>query len=286
MTSGQAQAPSLVIGANGCLGAAVRRVLAARGVPALASGRDPASSIFVDLEASPETWRLPPAEAGGVAFLLAARTNTAACESDPEAAWRVNVQATLELARRLAGQGYFLVFASSSQVFDGERLLPSPDDAPNPVTVYGRHKAEIEARLRAEFPGQAAILRLAKVLDGAGGLVPRWVESLSRGQSVSAFDDMRMAPVTVAEAGEALVDAGHRPGIHHFSAARDMTYYEAACLGARVLGADPSLVQAVACAGRGLFAPAHTCLRMDGAAPDPAAAVVFAFKQAQALVAA
>lgn len=264
----------LVIGAGGCLG---RAVVAQLGAAALVSSRDPAAPVFVDLEAASGSWRLPAAPEGAAALLLAARTDTGACEREPEAARCINVTATLELARRLVELGYFLVFPSSSQVFDGTRPQPAVGDPASPATVYGKHKAEVETGLLARHPAQAAVVRLGKVLDGTNGLIQRWAAALLRGEAVEAFSDMRMAPVTEAAAAAALLDAAGHPGIHHFSAARDLSYEQAARLGASVLGADPGLVCGVSCAGRGLFAPRHTALAMTASAPDPETAVSRAF---------
>lgn len=277
--SGMPHALVLVAGAGGCLGRAVFSSPIAARASLVATCRNSSAPIYVDLESEPASWRLPEAGDGGAALLLAAETSTAACEADPERARRVNVAATLALARQLAARGFFLVFPSTSQVFDGTRPLPAPGDAPSPITVYGQHKAEVERALLVEHPTGVAILRITKVLDANNGLIRRWTENLLRGEAVNAFGDMRMAPVSEADAAQALLTLAleRTPGLFHLSASRDITYADAARTGAEVLGVDVSLVRAELCAGRGLFAPAHTALAMAGRAVDPEAAVRRAF---------
>ncbi|MCM0754516.1 sugar nucleotide-binding protein [Desulfovibrio aminophilus] len=272
---------TLLVGAEGCLGHAV--IAAAAGEDGLtATSREDSGPYYVNLETPPGSWRLPDPGPGGAALILAALTDTAACEADPARARRLNLEATLTLARLLAGRGFFVVFPSTSQVFDGSAPMPAPGDPTNPVTVYGGLKAETEAALLRELPGGAAVLRITKVLDGGNGLIRRWTSDLLAGQPVEAFEDMRMAPVSEAEAARALLGAARdrAPGVFHLSAARDITYFEAARIGAEALGADPALVRPVSCAGRGLFAPAHTALAMSGPAPAPEVVVRRAFELA------
>lgn len=271
---------ALVVGAGGCLGRAVRAELAGSGWPVSVSSREVGAPVFVDLEAPADSWRLP--EGGGAAFLLAALTDTAACEADPARARRLNLEAPRELARMLAARGFFVVFPSTSQVFDGSASLPGPDAPTNPVTVYGGLKAEAEAVILGDSPRSAAVLRISKVLDAGNGLIRRWVGDLLAGRTVEAFSDMVMAPVSEIDAARTMLGLARArtPGRFHLSAARDMSYFEAARLGAAVLGADPGLVRPVSGAGRGLFLPAHAALGASDPAPEPEEVVRRAFELA------
>jgi len=72
-----------------------------------------------------------------VVFNCAAFHNVDVCESEPEQAWRVNVEAVRQLTRR----GVPLVYLSTNYVFDGRREQPySEDDTPNPRSVYALTK--------------------------------------------------------------------------------------------------------------------------------------------------
>ena len=76
----------------------------------------------------------------------AAYTNVDGAESDEEAARIVNVEAPKELAEAARRKGATLVHISTDYVFDGMSYLPyTEDDAPAPVSVYGRTKYEGEA---------------------------------------------------------------------------------------------------------------------------------------------
>jgi len=270
----------LIVGAGGCLGQAVRTRLVDSGLPVSVSSREDGATVFVDLEAPSDSWRLP--EGGGAAFLLAALTDTAACEADPTRARKLNLEAPCELARMLAARGFFVVFPSTSQVFDGSVPLPGPEDRTTPSTVYGRLKAEAEAAIMEAAHGLAAVLRISKVLDGDNGLIRRWTGNLLERRPVEAFSDMVMAPVSETAAARAMLKLAQArtAGRFHLSAARDISYFEAARIGAEALGADPSLVLPVSGAGRGLFLPAHAALGASDPAPEPEEAVRRAFELA------
>ena len=75
----------------------------------------------------------------------AAYTNVDGAESDEEAARIVNVEAPKVLAEAARRKGATLVHISTDYVFDGKSYRPyTEDDAPAPVSVYGRTKLEGE----------------------------------------------------------------------------------------------------------------------------------------------
>jgi dTDP-4-dehydrorhamnose reductase len=242
-------ARTLVVGADGLIGAA----LAQRGDDVVGLTRRD-----LDLSAPPASW--PELPAVDVAFLCAAESRLEACERDPEGTRRVNVTATVELARRLRDRGAFIVFLSSNHVFDGREPHRRHDEAVCPVNAYGRQKAEAETRLN-----EGATLRLTKVLSDDAPLFARWRRALGRGEPIVAFDDMAVAPVELAVVVEALeaIARARVPGVYQLSGARDVTYHDLAVALAASLSAAPELVRRESARARGLpasFLPRHTTL--------------------------
>ena len=105
-----------------------------------------------------------------------------ACETDPEGTGRVNLDAPLELARRCAAQGALFVQYSSDYVFagDGEGLY-TEDDAPRPLSVYGRQKAGLE-KLVPDLCPRSLLLRVS------------WVYGLGGRTFMSRLPDLLSAP--------------------------------------------------------------------------------------------
>ena len=91
-----------------------------------------------------------------------------ACEKDPAGTGRINREAPLDLARRCAAQDALFIQYSSDYVFGGadDRLL-SESDAPHPISVYGRQKADLEELIPSACP-RSLILRVSW-LYGLGG---------------------------------------------------------------------------------------------------------------------
>jgi dTDP-4-dehydrorhamnose reductase len=261
----------LLVGGESEIGAAMHRHLAARGDAVITTTRRringsafPRRPLF-DLSDPLDGWEPPPGTRA--ACILAGVSRLAACAADPLGSAHLNVVQTLALAERLLERGIFVAFLSTNLVFDGSRPNTSVEAAAAPVSEYGKQKARAEAALRVRMDRGApvAILRLSKVLSPETALFSDWADTLSRGEPIRAFSDMRLAPVPAdiaCEAIVALLDA-RSPGVFQLSGPRDVSYAEAARDLARCIGADPVLVENARAALADLPAgatPRHTTL--------------------------
>jgi dTDP-4-dehydrorhamnose reductase len=98
----------------------------------------------------------------------AAHTAVDLAETEPERAFTINATAPGILAQAAVELGIPLIHYSTDYVFDG--LKPAPyteDDAPNPVSVYGRSKLAGEDAIR-QADGQHLILRTSWVYSAEG----------------------------------------------------------------------------------------------------------------------
>ena len=237
---------ALVVGGDSLVGSTLLAHYRRLGRAAAGTSRrtDPSGeSLPLDL-AAPDLARFDGAS-WPTAIVCAAITSMQACEADPELSWRVNVDGTLALMRRLAERGTHLVFVSSSQVFDGETPMPDESARTAPKNAYGRQKLAVEeAIVREGLP--AAILRVSKVLaDRPVGVFKGWYEALGRGEPVEAATNMALSPVMVADVAEAaqrLADEG-RTGIWHLGASDEIVYVDAARLMAELKGLPTELVR-------------------------------------------
>lgn len=275
---------ALVVGSNGLIGSALLSKLSASGFAAVGTTRRvPAASgtIPLDLSVTPVSWTIP---AGiSVAYLCAGVTKLDDCRKDPASSARINVDALGTLAERLAAQGTFVVFLSTSQVFSGTESHPSAETSPTPSTEYGRQKAAAEARV-LRLGKRAAVVRITKVSETLAPLFTRWEEALRRGEEIRPFSDMSAAPVPLSHVLDVLirVGEGRLSGITQVSADRDLSYADMAELVAQRVAASAALVRPVRARDSGLdleAVPAHTALdtsRLRGLGflvPDPAAGI-------------
>ena len=234
---------AIVAGSTGTIG----RALAARlrtegreviGVSRTAAARD---DIRLDLTSASSSW--PAWPTADVTYICVGCGGLEACERDPAGTRRVHVDAVAALARCAAEHGQFVVFLSSSHVFDGLRPVARVSDPYRPRTVYGRQKAEAELAV-LEQPG-TAVLRCSKIVGPGDARLTAWRTALLAGLPVEASEDVPVAPLSMDDAVTALIDVGdaREPGAFQVSGPDEGTYFSMAQALAAYLGADASLVR-------------------------------------------
>ena len=268
-----------VTGANGLLGSEAVARLAGRH-ELLALGRGPcrlppgpyrwAAADLGDGRSAGEALRAFRAEA---VLHAGALTDVDGCERDPDAAWRVNVGGTEQVARACRDLGARLVAVSTDYVFDGEAGPYREEDLPNPRGAYARTKRCGEEAALLLAPG-CAVARVAVVFSGRPGAKPTFatqvVEKLSRGEAVRAFADQVVSPTLAASGAamclELLLESDYR-GVLHASGATALDRVDFARRVARRFGLSGEIV-GVATAEARLPAPRplRAGLRVDRAA--------------------
>ena len=244
----------LITGATGTLGRAFARACDARAIPYRLSTRaemdiaDPASVAAALDEFEP--WAVVNA-AGYV------RVDDA--ELEPELCRRENADGPRVLASACAARGAALVTFSSDLVFDGSARRPYVEsDRSAPLSVYGRSKAEAEARVLAALP--AALVVRASAFFGPWdeyNFVTLALGALAAGERFAAADDAVVSPTYVPDLVSATLDLlidGER-GIWHLSNQGALSWAELARRAARLAGLDETLIDARPTASYGLRAP-------------------------------
>lgn len=177
-----------------------------------------------------------------------AMTDVDGCEREPEAAWRVNVGGTEQVARACRALGARLVAISTDYVFDGTAGPYAEEAVPNPRGAYARTKRAGEEAALLLAP-DCCVARVSVVYSGRPGAKPNFatqvVEKLSRGEPVRAFSDQRVSP-TLARSGaamalELLLATGYR-GVIHASGATALDRVDFAGRVARRFGLSGEIV--------------------------------------------
>jgi dTDP-4-dehydrorhamnose reductase len=260
----------LVTGATGTLGRAFARACRARAIPFRLLTRaemdiaDAGSVASVLDEATP--WAVVNA-AGYV------RVDDA--ESDAERCVRENAEGPSVLAHACAARGVSLVTFSSDLVFDGASQRPYVEsDPPAPLNVYGRSKAEAEARVLALHP--PALVVRASAFFGPWdeyNFVTLALRSLAGGRAFAATSDATVSPTYVPDLVNSSLDLlidGER-GVWHLANRGALSWAELARLAARLAGFDESLVEARPSSSFGFAArrPAFSALASERGALLP-----------------
>lgn len=82
---------------------------------------------------------------------LAAISSPNICQQQVELSTQINVQASEKIAAMCASIQIPCVFASSSQVFDGEHAPYTEQSPTNPVNIYGEQKLQAEQAMREAY---------------------------------------------------------------------------------------------------------------------------------------
>jgi dTDP-4-dehydrorhamnose reductase len=158
----------------------------------------------------------------------AAYTAVDKAETEPALATRVNARGPSHLAG--AGTEFRLIHVSTDFVFDGTRARAyRPEDAPNPLSVYGRTKLEGEAPVRARG-ARGLVLRTSWVysVDGSN-FVKTMLRLMTTRPELRVVADQIAAPTWARGLAEALWRAVERPqlsGVHHWHDAGVASWYD------------------------------------------------------------
>ena len=141
---------ALVVGGTGLVGSVLLRLLEEEGTETLGtySSRLLAGLERLDLRDREAAGALIEAHRPDVVFLAGGFAGVDRAETDADEAWAVNVDGTRALAEAAAKAGARLVFYSTDYIFDGTAGPYGEDDAPTPLSVYGRTKVAAEDAIR------------------------------------------------------------------------------------------------------------------------------------------
>ena len=158
----------------------------------------------------------------------AAYTAVDKAESEVALATRVNARGPSHLAS--AGTEFRLIHVSTDFVFDGTRSRAyRPEDAANPLSVYGRTKLEGEAPVRSRG-ARGLVLRSSWVYSAGGSnFVKTMLRLMATRTELRVVADQIAAPTWARGLAEALWRAVERPqlsGVHHWRDAGVASWYD------------------------------------------------------------
>lgn len=220
----------LITGSNGLLGQKLVYLLAGRpDVDLIATSKGPNRIsrkdgyryVSLDITSRDEVCQLVGVEKPDCIINTAAMTNVDACEKDPAACDKLNVDAVEYLIEAATPGKTHLVHLSTDFVFDGEQGPYSETDAPNPLSYYAHSKLKSE-QLVLESGLPAAIIRtiiIYGVVDDVqrSNLVLWTKSSLENKTHINVITDQFRSPTLAEDLADACAAAAFRKatGIYH-----------------------------------------------------------------------
>ncbi len=220
--------PLLVFGAGGQVGQELLALAAARDLPVTGVTRAQADIADADAVAV-----LIHATRPRLIVNAAAYTAVARAESEPHAAQAGNVTGPTVLARAADAAGVPLLHLSTDYVFDGSKHGAYTEDDPiAPLGVYGRTKAEGEARVRAAAT-RHVILRTAWVYGAYGNnFLKTMLRLAGERDRLRVVGDQHGCPTATIDIAEAILavdrafaEGRHTYGTLHFAGTGDTSWH-------------------------------------------------------------
>lgn len=190
----------------------------------------------------------------------AAATDVDWCETNREAAWKINVTAVEHLVEATRKVGAKLIHISSDYIFDGTNGPYDEEAKPNPLGYYGKTKLASENVIKT---GEIkyVILR-TNVLYGNGINVkqnfPLWViNNLKNAKQISVVTDQIGNPTYVGDLAMSVIKSfeSEHEGVFNIGGSKHLSRYEFAIQVAEIFNFDKSQIKSIKTSELGQKAP-------------------------------
>lgn len=181
----------------------------------------------------------------------AAMTNVDACELNPEACRKANIEATANLINASKILKCHFIFLSTDFVFDGTAGPYSEEDVPNPLSIYADSKLKGEQMVMQsglEWCIIRTIIIYGVTDDAQRSNMVLWVKnSLEQKKEIRVITDQFRSPTLAEDLADACIQAALRKakGIYHVSGGETMSIIEMAYRIADFFGLDKSFIKPV-----------------------------------------
>jgi dTDP-4-dehydrorhamnose reductase len=244
----------LITGASGFLGAHLMLLSLESGIDAVGIVNRhevpfDCRSVHLDLTDSRALMSFIQSEKPKAVIHTAAISAPDYCELHADEAERVNSTATGLLAMAAFAADAHFTFVSTDLVFDGRRGMYVEEDAPNPLNVYARTKAEAEHYVRAACRDFAVVrpsfLYGVPLADYHSSYSAQVETTLRSGRPLNVFHDQYRSPIPVASFAAACLEISSRRlgGLWHVAGPERVSRAEFARTLAEVAGLDSALLR-------------------------------------------
>ncbi len=160
----------------------------------------------------------------------AAYTAVDQAENEKDAAFHINHGAVLEIALQAKENNTRLVHISTDYVFNGRHFKPwTPEDQPEPQSVYGTSKLEGELAVRQTMKENALIIRTGWLYSSHGSnFVKTMLKLMQEKRSLAVIDEQVGTPTWAGGLAGAVWTSVQKElsGIYHWTDAGVASWYD------------------------------------------------------------
>ncbi len=139
---------------------------------------------------------------------LAAASKPNYCQNNPEDSYKINVTASVNIAKLCADANIPCVFTSTDLVFDGFNAPYQESDPVSPISYYGEQKVKAEQEMLAIYP-KTVICRMPLMFGmpspHAASFIQFFLKTFQEGKELSLFTDEYRTPVSGLTAAKGLL---------------------------------------------------------------------------------
>jgi len=241
----------LVTGASGLLGHKVAQLAIEKGHEVYSTYKEHATNfgtpIQLDLadqnEISKAITKLKPE----AIIHAAAYTDVDGCETNQDLAWKINAEATKQIAIASTRINSHLTYISTDYVFDGDKGLYTEEDKTNPISYYGYTKLKGEEYTK-EHATKWCIARPSVLygwLDYKQNFATWLINSLNQKKEVKVLKDQYVSPTLNTNLAQMLLEITQRKilGILHTAGGTRISRHEYALRLAEVFNLNKDLIK-------------------------------------------
>ena len=170
------------------------------------------------------------------------------CQTHPQEAYAINVEAAVNIAR-LCGE-YLIpcAFTSTDLVFDGKNPFYKETDFVCPINYYGEQKAIAEQKMSEIYPA-IALCRMPLMFGAPSPVSPSFLQgmisSLQAGKEIDLFTDEFRTPASARAASRGLLLAIEKQvrGVLHLGGKERISRYDFGLLLADILQLSPDSIK-------------------------------------------
>ena len=183
-----------------------------------------------------------------VVIICGANTSIDGCKRNEYASNQLNVLGTKRIIDQASEMSVKIVFLSSEAVFDGNKGLYSEEDAPNPITLYGRQKLQIEQYMIHHLQDYL-IFRMSRASGSCYGkkdIFDEFYRKILNQEEIICLKNQSFCLTEVEDIAEGIVKALERNliGLYNLSSSNYISRFELAKLYAeRLFGGYEKIVE-------------------------------------------
>lgn len=181
-------------------------------------------------------------------IICGANASIDSCKRNEDASNRLNIIGIKRIVDQANEMGAKTVFLSSEAVFDGNKGMYSEEDVPNPITLYGRQKFQMEQYITHHIQDYL-IFRISRASGshyGEKDIFDEFYNKISNQEEIICLKNQRFCLTEVEDIAEGIVKALEHDliGLYNLSSANYISRYGLAKLYAeKIFGGYEKIIE-------------------------------------------